>query len=191
MNDGKGRLAQDDDLPEESEAPVIGHGRMFLWLANALSAVGAVWIVALMLLIVLDVLGRSFFNSPITGVAEVSARSVVAIVFLQIAAAILAGRMTRADFFVRFVRSRAPIVLSAIEVAFALVGASVFVLIVWSVWPDTVEAWRTSEYFGVRGVFTIPTLPFRVIIVLGGCFAILAYLLLALEHVLSLRQGRK
>lgn len=185
------RHVQDDALEEESQAAVVGHGRMFLWLANALSAVGAVWIVGLMLLIVADVIGRSFLDSPITGVAEISARSVVAVVFLQIAAAILAGRMTRADFFVRFVRDRAPRILSAMEIVFALVGASVFLLIVWSVWPDTVEAWRTNEYFGVRGVFTIPTLPFRAIIIVGGGFAMLAYLLLAFEHVLAFRKGRK
>lgn len=190
MNEKTEDQSDDAMTPEDGNQPVA-HGRMFIWLANALSAVGAAWIAGLMFLIVADVLGRSFFNSPITGVAEVSARSVVAIVFLQIAAAILAGRMTRADFVVRFIRNRAPRVLAVMEIAFAIVGAAIFALIVWAVWPDTVEAWRTNEYFGVRGVFTIPTLPFRAIIVLGGGFAVLAYLLLALEHALPFRKGRK
>src|SRR5690554_6591793 len=124
-------------------------------IAYLLSAIGALWIAALMFLIVADELGRSFLNSPITGVAEVAARSVVAIVFLQIAAAILAGRMTRADFFVRYLRSNAAPLLAVLETLFALTGACVFALILWASWPETIDAWRTSEFFGVRGVYTI------------------------------------
>lgn len=182
----------DDLLDDDTEATAVQHPlRGFLTgIANVLSAIGAMWIAALMFLIVADVLGRSFLNSPITGVAEIAARSVVAIVFLQIAAAILAGRMTRADFFVRFLRAKAPPLLTVLETLFAVTGACVFALILYASWPETIDAWRTSEYFGVRGVFTIPTLPFRAIIVLGSALAMLAYLLLAAEQVLNMRKDR-
>ena len=66
-----------------------------------MSAVGTVWIGLMMVMIVLDVIGRNFFNAPITGVAEIAGRSVVAIVFLQIASAVMQGRLTRADFLIR------------------------------------------------------------------------------------------
>lgn len=152
-------------------------GRIVSWLAAA----GTLWIFALMALIVADVLGRNFFDSPITGVAEIAARSVVAIVFLQIAAAVLAGRMTRADFLVIFLASYSPGFVRVLETLFALVGAVVFGAIVWASWPDTADAWRTGEFFGVQGLFTIPTLPFRVINVVGASLACVAYLVVALQ----------
>ncbi|MBB4004810.1 TRAP transporter small permease subunit [Aurantimonas endophytica] len=155
--------------------PVLG--RIASWLAAA----GTLWIFALMALIVADVLGRNFFDSPITGVAEIAARSVVAIVFLQIAAAVLAGRMTQADFLVIFLGSYSPGLVRVLETLFALVGAVVFAAIVWASWPDTADAWRTGEFFGVQGLFTIPTLPFRVINVVGASLACVAYLVVALQ----------
>lgn len=93
-----------DERP--SAVPPSGSLKAFQRLTEILAAIGTIGIFALMALIVADVLGRNFFDSPITGVAEIAARSVVAIVFLQIAAAVLAGRMTRADFLVIFLERR-------------------------------------------------------------------------------------
>ncbi|MGY6706041.1 TRAP transporter small permease subunit [Roseinatronobacter sp.] len=153
------------------------------WTAAALSMIGTIWIALLMFVIVADVLGRNFFNSPITGVAEVAARSVVAIAFLQISAAVLNGRMTRSDMLVRVLSHFSPRATAVLEVLFALVGAAVFLAIAYAVWPDTVRAYNTNEYFGVRGVFTVPTLPFRAIIIIGAVFAALAYLAVAIQHM--------
>ena len=59
---------------------------------------------------------------------------------------------------------------------FALIGALVFALILWASWPNAVKAYETAEFFGVQGVFTIPTLPFRAITLLGCAVALLACL---------------
>ncbi len=80
----------------------------FRRLANVLAAIGTLWIFFLMFLVVADVVGRNFLDSPITGVAEFAARSVAAIVFLQLAAAILSGKMTRSDFLLRLLARRSP-----------------------------------------------------------------------------------
>lgn len=176
-------------MDDSMDAAGARHGpvmRVFEAMAAALSAVGTVWIAAMMLLIVADVIGRGFLNSPITGVAEVCARSVVAIVFLQLAAAVLSGRLTRADFMLRFVTARAPRAASLLEACFALAGAVVFAAIVHASWPATADAWRSNEYFGVRGVFTVPTLPFRAIIVVGAGLAAAASLAVALRHLARL-----
>lgn len=157
--------------------------RGFTTVANLLAAVGTVWILLMMLVIVADVLGRNFFDRPITGVAEVAGRSVVAIVFLQLAAAVLHGRMTRADFLIRYLRRATPALARSLEVAFALIGALVCCAILYAAWPDTANAWRTNEYFGVRGVFTVPTLPFRAIIIGGAAVTALAYLTVAWSHL--------
>ena len=141
-----------------------------------MSAVGTVWIGLLMVVIVLDVIGRNFFNAPITGVAEIAGRSVVAIVFLQLSAAVMQGRLTRADFLIRRIGRASPGTARLLDVMFALIGALVFALILWASWPNTVKAFETSEFFGVQGVFTIPTLPFRGITIAGSAVALLACL---------------
>lgn len=140
-----------------------------------MSAIGTVWIFALMFLIVADVLGRNFFDHPITGVAEIAGRSIVAIVFLQIASAVASGRMTRADIIIRKVEERAPLFAWVLEIAFAGAGAAVFLLIAYASWPDFLSAWQTNDFFGVQGLFTIPTWPFRAIVVAGSVVAAVAY----------------
>ena len=179
-------------MSEASEQDVAfdaAGGPVLRGLANLLSAAGTIWIALMMLVIVADVLGRNFLNSPITGVAEVAARSVVAIAFLQVAAAVLNGRMTRADFLIRYLRHGTPGLARLIEFAFAMVGAIVFAAVIYAVWPDTLRAWQTNEYFGVRGVFTIPTLPFRAIIIAGSGVTVMAYLAVAWRHLRAMRSN--
>lgn len=160
-------------VPAFAEAPV---GAVLGWVANLLSAIGTIWIGLLMLLIVADVLSRNVLGSPITGVAEVAGRSVVAIVFLQIGAAVMQGRLTRADFLLRRIAVTRPRTLRALEVSFCLIGALVFGLILWASLPNLVNSWNTADFFGVQGVFTIPTWPFRAITVIGCAVTVLACL---------------
>lgn len=159
--------------PGFSEAPV---GATLGLAAALLSSIGTVWIGGLMLLVVADVIGRNFLNAPITGVSEIAARSVVAIVFLQVSHAILQGRLTRADFLIRRIGARLPLTRRGLEAGFALAGAIVFALIVWASWGKTVTSWTTAEFFGVQGVFTIPTFPFRAITIIGAALACLCCL---------------
>jgi TRAP-type mannitol/chloroaromatic compound transport system permease small subunit len=163
---------------------------IFDQIAAALSAVGSLWIVALMALIVADVIGRSFLNSPITGVAEVAGRSVVAIVFLQLAAAVLQGRLTRSDLVIRLIGRASRRAVALLEILFALTAALAFALILRAAWPNLLRTWGTGEFFGVQGVFTIPLWPFRALMVGGIGLAVLAALLVAGRHAMTLRRGR-
>lgn len=142
---------------------------------NAVAAVGTIWIFAIMLLIVADVVGRNFLGSPITGVAEIAARSVVAIVFLMLPAAVLSGTLIRADFLLRLLELRSARAPHVIDMVFGVFGAVLLSLVATAAWPDTVGAWRNSEFFGVRGVWTLPTLPFRLIVVFGSAASALAF----------------
>jgi TRAP-type C4-dicarboxylate transport system permease small subunit len=145
-------------------------------IARVLAAVGTVWIFLLMLMIVADVVGRNFLNTPITGVAEFAARSVASIVFLQLAAAVCAGRMTRSDFLLRLIGARSIATLRVLEVFNALLGALLFAALALIAWPELADAWRGNEFFGVQGVYTMPTWPFRALIVGGSLAAAAAYL---------------
>ena len=56
-----------------------------------------------------------------------------------------------------------------------------FALVAIAAWPNTHEAWVTSEFFGVRGVWTLPTLPFHLLVVLGSGATSLAFIAAAIE----------
>jgi TRAP-type C4-dicarboxylate transport system permease small subunit len=139
--------------------------------ANIVAAIGTIWTFLLMFLIVADVVGRSFLSLPITGVAEMAAHSIVAIVFLQLAAAIHSKRMTRADFLIEKLRQDAPVLASAVEAFFLFVGGMIMLMIAYAGWTPLATAWTGNEFFGVRGVFTVATWPIRAIIVFGAVLA--------------------
>ncbi len=174
-------------VPKFADAPF---GAVLGTIAAVMSSFGTLCIGGLMVLVVADVLGRNFFNAPITGVSEIAARTVVAIVFLQVAAAIQQKRLTRADFLVRRLEKSSPRTVYLLEAFFALTGAAVFILICWSSWPKLVSAWQSAEYFGVQGVFTIPTTPFRAITVFGAAIAALSALYRVSEEIRNFRSDK-
>jgi TRAP-type C4-dicarboxylate transport system permease small subunit len=145
---------------------------------DALAAIGTIWTFGLMCLICADVIGRSFLNAPITGVAEIAANSVVGIVFLQIGATIHNRRMTRADFLIDRLHRSVPGLARGIEIVFMLFGAAVMAFIAQSAWPGMWNSLAAREFFGVQGVYTVPTWPFRALIVLGGVAGAVGYLAL-------------
>jgi len=156
-------------------------------LLDALAAIGTIWTFGLMLLICADVVGRSFLNAPITGVAEIAAHSVVGIVFLQIGATIRNRRMTRADFLIERIVRAAPALGRGIELVFMLVGAACMAFIAQAAWEPMWNAIALREYFGVQGLFTIPTWPFRGLILVGGAAGALAYLALVVAALRGVR----
>lgn len=158
-------------------------------LTHVVAALGTIWTFALMLLIVADVVGRSFLSRPITGVAEIAAHSIVAIVFLQLASTIHARRMTRADFLIERFHRSSPALARLLELIFLLIGAVICLLIAYAGWKPLVGAYAAGEFFGVRGVFTVPTWPFRAIIVFGASLAALVFLIQAFQDLTRRRSG--
>lgn len=148
---------------------------------NVLAAIGTLWIFAIMLLIVADVVGRNFLAAPISGVAEIAARSVVAIVFLMLPAAALNGSLIRADFLLRGLGRYSRRTVHFLDALFSMIGAVLFALVAIAAWPDTHEAWVSSEFFGVRGVWTLPTLPFHLLLVLGSGATSIAFITVAIK----------
>ncbi|WP_142846056.1 TRAP transporter small permease subunit [Telmatospirillum sp. J64-1] len=148
-----------------------------------LNALGAAWLLLLMALICADVIGRSFFNSPITGVAEIAAYSVVAITFLQLPAGVLANRITRTDLIIEPLTTRCPRVGYALEAVFAVIGAVMFVIVFYGSYPFFMNALARNEFYGVQGVFTVPTWPVRLIILIGAAATALVFCLKALLYL--------
>lgn len=170
-------MADDIDMAALDAAPPARFDPVRL-LLDGLAAIGTIWTFGLMCLICADVIGRSFLNAPITGVAEIAAHSVVGIVFLQIGATIYSRRMTRADFLIDRILRAAPALGRTIEMLFMLLGAAVMAFIAQAAWGPMWNSMSLREFFGVQGLFTVPTWPFRALIVLGGAAGALAYLTL-------------
>ena len=84
---------------------------------------GRWWIVALMLLINTDVVGRDLFDAPVRGATELVSLSIVGIVFLQLADTLARGRMTRADVLLDRLKHTRPALAAWLQALYHLVGA--------------------------------------------------------------------
>lgn len=151
----------------------------FQRLTQALNALGTLWIVALMLLINTDVIGRDFFDAPVRGATELVSLSIVGIVFLQLADTLVSGRMTRADVLLDRLKRTTPWLSDLLQALYHLVGAALMAVILWAAWEPLVESIRIQEYIGAMGDFTAPVWPVRLIMLVGMAATLVAFGLLA------------
>ncbi len=151
----------------------------FQRLGKLLNALGTLWIVALMVLINTDVLGRNLFDAPVRGVTELVALSIVGIVFLQLADTLHSGRFTRADVLLARLKESRPVFAARLQALYHLVGAGLMGVILWAAWQPLIEAIRIREYVGAIGDFTAPVWPVRLIMLIGLSATLITFLLLA------------
>jgi TRAP-type mannitol/chloroaromatic compound transport system permease small subunit len=171
-------------------APLPGH---FHRLGRGLNALGTLWIVALMLLINADVIGRNLLAAPVRGVTELVALSIVGIVFLQLADTLHSGRFTRADVLLDRLKRTRPVAAARLQAAFHMCGAVLMAVILWAAWRPLVESIQIREYVGAIGDFTAPVWPVRLVMLIGLMATLITFLLLALadlRRAQSLRASR-
>ena len=162
----------------------------FHHLTGVMNAIGTLWIFCLMVLMAADVVGRNLFNAPIRGVIEVTALSIVSIVFIQLADTLRNGQLTRADAWLGALGRRRPRVARALEGLFHLAGAILVGVMGAASVPLLVESWRDGEYLGAIGDFQAWVWPMRTVVVIGsGCTA-LTFLLLAFEDFCAALDSR-
>lgn len=144
-------------------------------LTQGLNVIGSVLILLLMVLVGVDVLGRNLAGAPVAGVPEMVTLSIVAIVFLQIPAALRAGRMTRSDALLQTLAKRRSGLSRALETLFDLAGMAVISIIVYASWPMLLRAWTRSDFIGAVGSFTAPTWPVKAMLIIGATVLILQF----------------
>lgn len=149
------------------------------------SVVGSCLIVALVLLITADVLGRNVFSAPVSGVPEMVSLSIVAIVFLQAPQALRAGRLTRSDGVIDVIQRRSPGLAKGMETVFDIVGMTVVGAILYSHWPIMTRAWERGDFIGAVGNFTAPTWPVKVMLTIGGSLLALQFLARIMRRLLT------
>lgn len=156
---------------------------MFVRWLGGMNAVGTLWIMALMLLINADVIGREFFSAPVRGTSELIELSIVGIVFMQLGHTLMVNRMTRSDLIIGALlasRKRAGHLLQAL---FHLAGAVVLGLIFWGSISPFVDAVEIGDYVGAAGDFTAPTWPIKLIILIGSFVTMLQYLVFCARDI--------
>lgn len=152
-------------------------------LTEALSAIGTIWILALMLLICADVVGRAALDRPIAGVPEMVQFSIVGIVFLQLAQTLRTGGLTRSDVLLGALMRRRPRVGHLLEALFALTGLTLFVVILGTTWPLMLSARADGDFYGNVGVFQVAVWPLKTIIVIGCAATAIQFLLLGWQSL--------
>lgn len=163
--------------------PQPGGDSLFGYSVSALNALGSLLIVALVVLINIEAFSRSFLNKPFEGVIELIEIGIVGIVFLQLADATRKKILTQSDGLFNTLMQRNRMLGRAFGVAINLLGALFMALILYGSWPLLAEAWREGHYVGVQHIFTAPTWPVKLIIVIGSIMTMMQFLLFTLSYL--------
>lgn len=182
------QAARDAAEPHDSYDSPLPFGLHHVF--GAMNALGTLWILALMVLINLDVLGRNLLATPVRGVTELVSLSIVGIVFLQLADTLRTGRFTRADILLDRLKHARPALADGLHALFHGVGLVLMVVILVASWEPLAQAVRIREYVGAIGDFQAPVWPVRLITLVGLCATALCFALLALMDVRRLLRRR-
>lgn len=144
-------------------------------ISQALKVAAAVWLFALAVLILVDVIARGVIGLPILGIPELIANSIVAIAFLQLAYTVRIRAMLRTEVIDGLVGAKTR---RTLRVAGFLIGAAFFAAIGWAGWEAMLQSWATGEYEGEGGL-RVPVYPVRTLVVFCSFLAAVNYLLVA------------
>lgn len=142
---------------------------------QACNVCGSLLIFVLMVLIVVDVLGRNLVGAPLPGVPEMVALSIVAIVFLQSPQTLRAGRMPRSEALLSMLERRAPSASKCLLDLHDLAGLATTAIVCHASWPPLVKAWARDTFVGAVGDFTAPVWPVKATIVVGSALLALQF----------------
>jgi TRAP-type C4-dicarboxylate transport system permease small subunit len=157
--------------------------RWFGAVVEAANAVASAWLFVMMAIVVTDVLGRFLFSAPIDGSNEITAMSVIAVLYLQIPYTLRSGRMTRSDAFHSRLTARHPRFGNVLALVYHVAGACLMAAIVFAAWPKWLNSYRSDFYVGVKDVFTFPEWPMFLIIFLGCGMTAVQFLVFAIDNV--------
>ena len=144
--------------------------RLRPWMAfiAGMNALGTAGIFVLMALIVVDVTMRSIIGRPLVGIPEMVRLGIVSIVFLQGAHTLAEGRFTSTTVFLDALARRSPTASKALKSLFALVGTALFAFVAIGASDQIGYAWRSGEFIGSLGIFTLPTWPMHAVVFVGS-----------------------
>jgi TRAP-type C4-dicarboxylate transport system permease small subunit len=153
---------------------------------TSLNALGTMIIIALMVLICADVVGRNLLSTSLPGVIELAELGIVSLVFLQIADTLRSGKLMRSDVLINTIVARFPRIGAFMNLFFDATGAVLFYFIANGAFERFIDAWKGGFYLGNLGSFTAPTWPMVLCVSLGSGLMCLLFLTNALGHLARL-----
>lgn len=134
----------------------------------ALSNISFALILCMAIWMVVDIIGRTFFNHPIAGTPELVKSILPAIVFLSFAYTLREKRHVKVDIIISYFPN---LIKRLFEIMRYLLGGLIFATITVASWGPAWSGWLIREYEGVQ--LEVPVYPVRFIIFFGaGIFAI-------------------
>lgn len=170
---------------------------VFIGIGVIANVAGAVFILALVLMLSVDVLARGVFNAPFRGIIELVIFSLVLIVFLQLPDVVRSGRLTRSDGLMLMLPVRYSDMLSRSIDMLAAVFMAVAAYTVWpefvrafescrffteplrgsgGFWADLQASFRRCNYFGTPGILRAPWWPAKLAIFFGLALSSILFL---------------
>ncbi len=157
--------------------------------AAFLAAGATSWIFVIMVMICADVIGLKVFSRPLYGVVELTAASIVAVVFAQLPHTLFEKRMTRADFLISSLEIRTPSFAAALNLIFCLCGLGIFGALAWSLIAPTTSALLNGEFIGTQGIFTMQVWPIKAIILLGVVMTAIEFAFQSIHQLRDITAG--
>ncbi|MGP4071132.1 TRAP transporter small permease [Piscibacillus sp. B03] len=128
------------------------------------------------LMVTLDVLGRKFFRSPITGTVDIVEVGLIVVIFASIAYTHLNEEHITVDFVVEKFPQKVQFVVEGI---INVVIAALMLLISWSMWGNTQRLLNSNT---VTGDISLPMYIFAMFSVVGTIMFALVAIVLALRY---------
>ena len=132
------------------------------------------FMVLMMLLTVVDVAGRYFFNSPITGTTEISRLMMVIIVFPALGWCALARKHIRVELIVSRFPPRVQAIVSSITLLAAL---GTYIIITWQSFLESAVVNRQTS------LLQLPFTPFYWVMSVAFAIFCLAIVVLVIENI--------
>jgi TRAP-type C4-dicarboxylate transport system permease small subunit len=136
--------------------------------------VSAAAIIILMLLVTVNVIGRYFFNSPITGAPEIACLLMIIVVFPALAWVALEGKHVRVDFIMdRF----SPVVQAITDGIMLIISLGIYAIISWR---SFLAAMKSTD---VSSLLSIPQAPFYWVMTVGWALFSISIVALIIKNI--------
>lgn len=156
---------------------------------TSLNALGTMIIIALMVLICADVIGRNLLATSLPGVIELAELGIVSLVFLQIADTLRSGKLFRSDVLINTISRSFPRLGAFMNLCFESTGAVLFYFLAKGAFERFSDAWSGGFYLGNKGSFTAPTWPMELCVTMGSALMCLLFIANAISNLQELVRG--
>lgn len=139
----------------------------------------------MMLLTVADVIGRSGFNSPVSGTYEISKFLLPIIILFSIGYVEQSNQNIRVDFFTNKMPSKSRLI---IDIILTLVAIGFFCLVIWKGWEESFVTLRVKT---ASDIWRIPAYPFQLAIPFGSFLLVVELILRVVNSLNALKEGTR